>query len=304
LKNAVLITGASGLIGRRLTATLLQKGCRVSHLGRSSRTGEIPAYRWDPDRGSIDPRAFDGVDTLVHLAGAGIGDKRWTSARKREILESRVRSTALLVDFLRTHEHGVKTVIAASAIGYYGFGDGDTEFTEESAAGSDFLASVVVRWEQETERFKSLGLRLVKPRIGVVLSREGGALKEIVRPIQWGIGAPLGDGMQVMSWIHIDDLCGFMAYAMEHPHISGVYNAVAPYPVTNKALTYEIARQLKRSILLPPVPGFVLRLMLGQMADLVTKGSHVTGSRTATCGFQFRFPELSDALSDQLRKRA
>ncbi len=242
------------------------------------------------------------MDTLVHLAGAGIGDKRWTSARKQEILESRVRSTAILVDFLRTHEHSVKTVIAASAIGYYGFGSGTSIFTEESAAGSDFLASVVVRWEQETERFKELGVRLVKPRIGVVLSSEGGALKEIVRPIQWGIGAPLGDGKQIMSWIHIDDLCEFIAYTIEHAHTSGVYNAVAPHPATNKALTYEIARQLKRRIMLPPVPDFVLRLILGQMADLVTKGSKVVGFRTAACGFQFRFPDLRDALADQLRR--
>jgi uncharacterized protein (TIGR01777 family) len=298
LKHTVLITGASGLIGRRLTALLLQKGCRVYHLGRSAKTGVVPSFVWNPDKGELDPKAFDGVDTLIHLAGAGIGDKRWSADRKREILDSRIRSTALLVDFLGRTQHQVSTVVAASAIGYYGFGSGEEEFTEESTPGQDFLASVVVRWEQETERFRALGFRVVKPRIGVVLSGDGGALKEIVRPIRWGVGAALGDGTQWMSWIHIDDLCALIAYAIENPQVEGVYNAVAPQPVTNRELTLAIARQLHRKIILPPIPSFVLRTMLGEMADLVTKGSKVSGARIANMGFRFNFPHLPEALAD------
>lgn len=304
MKQSVLITGASGLIGRGLTATLLQKGCRVSHLGRTARAGEVPSFVWNPERGELDPMAFDGVDTLIHLAGAGIGDKRWSAARKREILESRIRSTALLVDFLKGTKHGVSTVVAASAIGYYGFGSDAEEFDEKCPAGRDFLASVVVRWEQETERFRSLGCRLVKPRIGVVLSRDGGALKEIVRPIRWGIGAPLGSGTQWMSWIHIDDLCALIAYAIENTQMDGVYNAVAPEPVTNLELTREIARQLHRKILLPPIPAFVLRALLGEMADLVTKGSKISGDRIANMGFRFQFPQLPQAIAHLLQRSA
>jgi uncharacterized protein (TIGR01777 family) len=302
LKHAVLITGASGLIGSRLTAILLQKGCRVSHLGRAAKAGLVPSYVWNPETGYLDPKAFEGIDTLIHLAGAGIGDKRWSVARKREILESRVRSTALLVDFLRSNQHGVSTIIAASAIGYYGFGTDDQEFTEGSAAGKDFLASVVVRWEQETERFRELGCRVVKPRIGVVLSAEGGALREIIRPIRWGVGAPLGTGNQVVSWIHIDDLCEFFAYALENPHMEGVYNVVAPKPVTNRELTVEIARQLRRKVWLPPVPSFALRLLLGEMADLVVKGSNITSTRITESDFKFRFPQLQDAIGSLLKQ--
>lgn len=264
----------------------------------------VPSYVWNPEKGDLDPKAFDGVDTIVHLAGAGIGDKRWSADRKREILDSRIRSTALLVDFLRSAKHEVRTVVAASAIGYYGFGSGEEEFTEESAPGRDFLASVVVRWEQETERFRALGCRVVKPRIGVVLSGDGGALKEIVRPIRWGVGAPLGTGTQWMSWIHIDDLCALIAYAIDNPQMEGVYNAVAPQPITNLGLTREIARQLHRKVFLPPIPSFVLRTMLGEMADLVTKGSKVSGARISIRGFQFRFPRLPEAIAHLLQPHA
>lgn len=300
MKHAVLITGASGLIGRRLTTALLQKGCRVCHLGRTARSGEVPSFVWNPDQGTIDPRAFEGIDTLIHLAGAGVGDKRWTASRKKEILESRIKSTALLAEFLKSSPNTVKTVIAASAVGYYGFGSANQEFTEESPAGGDFLASVVVRWEQETERFRELGYRIMKPRIGVVLSREGGALAEIVRPIRWGLGAPLGDGRQLMSWIHIDDLCALFIYAMDHPEMNGVYNAVAPTVTTNQELTRAIAARLRRRILLPPVPAFVLRGLLGEMADLVVKGSKVSAQRVLQSGFQFRFGRLGEALDDLL----
>ena len=300
MKHAVLITGASGLIGRRLTAKLLQNGCRVSHLGRTARAGDVPAFQWDPDRGFLDPQALEGINTIIHLAGAGIGDKRWSAARKREIVDSRVRTTSLLVDSLKGRQHEVTTVIAASAIGYYGFGSEAQVFTEQSPAGSDFLASVVVRWEQETERFRELGIRVVKPRIGVVLSEEGGALKEIIRPIRWGLGAPLGTGRQIMSWIHIDDLCAMIQYAMDQPNMEGVYNAVSPDPITNLDLTHEIARQLHRPVVLPKVPSLVLRLLLGEMADLVVRGSKVSGMRLLEAGFQFRFPHLRGALEDLL----
>jgi uncharacterized protein (TIGR01777 family) len=300
LTNSVLITGASGLIGQRLTELLLQKGCRVSHLGRSIRRGKIPSFVWDPDAGTIDNNAFNGIDTVIHLAGAGIADKRWSHARKKEILDSRLRSTALLVKSLKATHSSVKTVIAASAIGYYGFGNSDTVLNEESLPGSDFLSSVVVKWEQETDRIDSPGIRLVKIRIGIVLSERGGALKEIVRPVRWGVGASLGTGKQLVSWIHLDDLCEMFMMAIQQEQIAGVYNATAPNPVTNQNLTESIASVLGRRILLPNVPSFALHLLIGEMADLVLFGSWVSSKKIEQKGFKFRFPVLNGALRNLL----
>jgi uncharacterized protein (TIGR01777 family) len=297
LTNSVLVTGASGLIGRRLTEILLQKGCRVSHLGRVQRTGTVSSYRWDPETGYIDKEAIRGMDTIVHLAGAGIGDKRWSASRKKEILESRVKSSALLRDILATQSHGVKTVISISAIGYYGRGDETRTFTEEDSPGDDFLSSVVVDWERETQRLATDGLRLVTLRTGVVFSDRGGALPEIMRPIRFGVGAPLGTGKQWLSWIHIDDLCEMFAWAIERP-VSGVFNAVSPHPVSNAELTHALGRRMRRPLLLPPIPAWLLRLVLGEMADLVLYGSRVSCDRVVRSGFAFRFPECEKALDD------
>lgn len=195
---------------------------------------------------------------------------------------------------------GIKTVVAASAIGYYGFGvNGDT-LTEERSPGTGFLASVVVRWEEEMKKFQSPRLRLVRIRTGIVLSAQGGALKEIARPVRWGVGAALGNGRQIVSWIHIDDLCRLFAWALEQD-AEGVFNGVAPNPVTNRELTLAIAKRLGRSIWLPPVPGFVLRVLLGEMADLVLYGSRISSAKAMGKGFHFLFPDLEGALKDLLR---
>lgn len=297
MTNSVLVTGASGLIGGHLVEKLLQKGCRVSQLVRSGKAGLVPAYRWDPDTGYFDRKALEGVDTIVNLAGAGIADKRWTKSRKVEILESRLKSARLLRETLLAGSHSVKTVIAVSAIGYYGCGDERHAFTEEDEPASDFLASVVRQWEQETQPLTEAGIRLVTVRVGVVFSLRGGALPQIIRPVRYGLGAPLGSGRQLVSWIHIDDLCELFAWAISHP-VRGVYNAVAPEPVSNLELTKKLARRLNRPILLPPVPGFMMRLVLGEMADLVLTGSRVSSARAIRDGFQFRFPNCDQALDN------
>ncbi|MBL7847984.1 MAG: TIGR01777 family oxidoreductase [Cyclobacteriaceae bacterium] len=301
MTNSVLITGATGMIGRRLTAILLQKGCRVSHLGRKGSKGNVPSFQWDPDRGEIDVNAFKGIDTIIHLAGAGIADKRWSAERKHEILDSRVRSTQLLLEALRQNPHTVKTVVAASAIGFYGMGLDDKFYLEDSLPGSDFLAEVTRRWEEETVKFSTLGIRVVAIRIGIVLSTEGGALKEMIRPVAWGVGAPLGTGSQYVSWIHLDDLCKVFSMAVMNVSMQGVYNAVAPKPVTNRDLTYAIAEVLQRKIWLPPVPSFILKVLLGEMADMVTLGNRVSCQRLLDTGFTFEYPELKGALIDLVR---
>lgn len=299
IPKTVLITGASGLIGSQLTKMLLNEGCHVRHLSRSKKDGKVPSFVWDVDTGKIDDRAFESVDSIIHLAGAGIADKRWTAKRKNQILESRTKSTQLLFDKLKSSKHSVQTFISASAIGYYGFGE--KIFLEESEPGTDFLAEVVRQWEAEVDKIETLNIRTVKIRTGIVLSKEGGALKEIAKPIRYGVGASLGSGNQHMSWIHITDLCNMFLFALSNDHMRGVYNAVCPTWTTNSEITKAIAKVINRPLWLPAIPGFVLKIMLGEMADLVLKGSKVSADKIQNAGFTFAYPNLDDALKNLLR---
>lgn len=297
----ILVTGASGLVGSRLTEMLLEKGHHVSHLGRSKKTGSIPSFVWNVENKFIDLQALDGVDTIIHLAGAGIADQRWTAQRKKEILESRTHSTQLLVDTLKNQRHTVKTFVGASAIGYYGFGQGEEVFTEESKAGSGFLADVTREWEEQTNTIATLGLRLVKLRIGIVLSEKGGALAEMAKPIRFGVGAPLGSGKQYLSWIHIDDLCAMFIKAAEDQSLHGAYNGVGTNWVTNAELTKAIAHILNRPLWLPNIPTFVMNLILGEMAGMVLNGSKVSSAKIQKTGYQFKYLELNEALKSLLK---
>lgn len=290
------------MIGRRLTELLLQKGCRVSHLGRSRRPGHVPSFAWDLDRGTIEDGTFDGIDTVIHLAGAGIADKRWSISVKQEIRDSRIKSSALLNRHLKQNPHSVSTVVGASAIGYYGFGLRDDLLTEESPPGKDFLADVVVGWEKEVDRLETLGIRVVKIRIGIVLSEDGGALKEIARPIRWGIGAALGTGRQMVSWIHLDDLCEMFVMAVQLELMRGSFNGTAPSPVTNHQFTEAIAKTLRRKILLPNIPSTAMHLLIGEMADLVLFGSNVSCKKIQATGLEFHYPDLLAALKDLLAR--
>jgi uncharacterized protein (TIGR01777 family) len=303
MAKRILITGGSGLIGTRLTELLFQQGHDVAHVGRSQRPGRIPSYAWDVKKGTMDRRALDSVDAIVHLAGAGIADQRWTTVRKKEIIDSRVQSTALLYDVLNEGNHQVKSFVAASAIGYYGFGDDHAVFTEASPAGVDFLAQVTKQWEEASDKINLLGIRVIKLRIGIVLSEKGGALKSMATPIRLGLGAALGTGKQYLSWIHLDDLCGAFIKALDDASMQDVYNAVATRPVTNLEMTGAIAKILNKPLWLPAVPGFVLKLMLGEMAAAVTTGSKVSSEKIRKAGFTFQFTELEKALSDLFSRR-
>lgn len=298
-----MITGASGLIGKRLTELLLQKGHQVSHLGRKKSAGPVPSYVWDVKNGTLDINALKGIDTIIHLAGAGIADKPWTKERKREILESRTQSTQLLHTALKQNPNTVRAFISASAIGYYGFEASDKTFTENSEAGNDFLASVTRQWEEEVEKLKALPLRIAKIRIGIVLSEEGGALKPMLLPIKYFVGSPLGSGKQWMSWIHIDDLCSMFVHLIENEKLDGVYNATSPTAATNAEFTKAIAAVLKRPIWLPKVPEFVLKIVLGEMASLIIQGSKVSSAKIQESGFVFQHPTLQGALENLLAKR-
>lgn len=296
----VLIAGGTGLIGSRLTELLTQKDFEVSHLGRRQRSGPVPSFVWNVEKGMIDPTALTRVDAIINLAGAGVADMRWTAARKREILDSRTQSTALLDRELKKGGHRITTFISASGIGYYGLTTGNAWVSEESPPGNDFLAQVVCRWENEAERIQSSGVRVVIMRTGIVLSEKGGALKSIAAPVKFGFGAALGDGKQYLSWIHIDDVCAMFIKALEDESIRGTFNAVGLQPVTNQELTSVIARILKRPLWLPAVPGFALKLFLGEMASMVIYGAKVSAGKIERTGFKFQYTEIGDALKNLL----
>jgi uncharacterized protein len=297
----ILITGASGLIGTRLVFQLFQKGYDVSVLGRAKKTGQVKSYVWDISKRIIEREALQNVDTIVHLAGAGVMDKRWNEKRKKEILESRILSTRLLYEELQKQGHPVKNFISASAIGYYGFDDPDRIFTETDPPGKDFLADVTKQWEGEATKIEDLSIRVVRMRIGIVLSKEGGVLPAMLTPIKFLAGAPFGSGNQFISWVHIDDLCNMFIKAIEDEHMQGAYNAVAPFPVTNKELTYAIAKLARKPILIPSVPNAALKVLLGEMADLVLKGSRVSSRKIEQAGYDIKFKKIEDALHDLIK---
>lgn len=277
---------------------LLQKGYSVSHVGRSRRIDRVKSFVWDVKRRVIEPGAFKGIDTVIHLAGAGVAEKRWTPERKKEILESRTKSSELLYDELKKGHHAITSVISASAIGYYGVDDNEITYTEASPPGKDFLADVTRQWEESVDKIKSLNIRVTKVRIGIVLSEKGGTLKELAKPIKLFAGAPLGSGDQEISWVHIDDLCSMFIKAGEDETMSGPYNGTGPYPVTNRVLTKATAHVLKKPLILPLVPGFFLKILLGEMAEIVLAGSKVSSAKIQQTGFKFQFNTLEEALQD------
>lgn len=307
MAKTVLLTGGTGLIGTRLTELLQQKGYAVGLLVRDSTPkNRIPSgvstYAWDVRRGQIDDRALGAADYLIHLAGAGIADERWTDERKREILESRTKSTALLAEGLRRIAHLPQSFVSSSAIGYYGADTGAEWMSEQYTPGIDFMADVCVAWEAAADAVAALGIRTVKLRTGIVLSEKGGALAKLAAPIRKGVGAPLASGKQFQSWIHLDDVCRIYIEAMENQTWSGAYNAVGPNPVTNEVLTQTTAAVLRRPLWLPNVPEWALRTWFGEMAVVVTGGNYVLNQRIRLeTDFQYRFPELRPALEDLLR---
>ena len=301
MANKILITGASGLVGSRLTELLLKKGYEVNHLGRKKKSGNVPSFVWNIDTGEFDLAALDNVTAIVHLAGAGVADKRWTAERKKEILESRIKSTALLFNTLKANSHGVKTLVSASAIGIYGFAMSEEVFTEQSSPGTDFLAHVTEQWEHEVDTIQSLAIRTVKLRIGIVLARGGGALPQMALPIKLGVGSPLGPGKQYLSWIHLDDLCGMFIKSIEDSGMVGAYNAVVGWH-TNKELVAAIAHALKKPLWAPAVTGFVLKIVLGEMAAMVLNGSKVSSQKINATGFKPMFATIESALENLFAK--
>jgi uncharacterized protein (TIGR01777 family) len=303
-----LISGGTGLVGTRLSQQLADAGHEVIILSRKAhpKKGSIRYGVWDVQNQTIDPLAIQAADYIIHLAGAGVADKRWTAARKQEILDSRTQSSALLVKALKEIPHKVQAVISASAIGWYG---SDTAaslqngFTEDAPADKAYLGETCRLWEESISPIEAMGIRLVKLRIGIVLSTEGGALVEFRKPLMGGVAAILGSGQQMISWVHIHDLCAMFRFAAENELIAGVFNAVADTPVNNKTLTLALARQLRGRWFIPVyVPAFVLKLVLGEMSIEVLKSATVSNKKILAAGFHCQYPTIQTALQQLFPK--
>lgn len=298
----ILITGATGLIGTELVSLLLQNGISIHYLTTSKKNIESePNYQgfyWNPQQGIIDENCILGVDTIIHLAGASIS-MRWTQKNKQEIIESRTLSTNLLYRILKSNPHQVKHVVAASAIGIYP-NSLSAVYTEENKSVDDsFLGQVVVKWEEAVDNFKRLNIKVCKIRTGLVLSSKGGMLKELLKPIKFGLGSAHGSGKQWQSWIHIHDLVHMYHFAIQHQW-EGIYNAVAPNPVDNEELNKKIAKILEKPFFMPNVPEFMLRLVLGEMHILLISSQNVSSQKAQDNGFAFKFRTLDKALADLL----
>ena len=303
----VLITGGSGLVGTRLTEILMERGFTVSHLTRKVEEKTvggkpIKTYLWDIKKGIIDEKALLETDYLVHLAGAGIADENWSDERKKEIIESRTKSIDLIVSKLKVLSHRFISFVSASGIGYYGADTGDEHIAEQHIAGNDFVADCCVQWEGAADEIQALGIRTVKLRTGIVLSEKGGALPRLTQPVRWGVGAALGTGKQWQSWIHLDDLCELFIKSLTDQQMKGAYNAVAPNPVTNHELTKISAQVLNRPFWFPNVPAFALKLVFGEMANVILGGNYVLNQRIKQeTDFDYKYVDVRKALGDLLR---
>ena len=296
----VLITGATGLIGSKLVEECLDKGISVNYLTTSKDKIEssenYKGFYWNPDRGEINNACFQDVDAIVHLAGASIS-KRWTKSYKEEIIESRLVTTNFLYSQLKKESHQVKHFITASGINIYKSDFHLIHAETSKAIDTSFLANVVSTWENVADKFENEGLTVSKIRTGMVLDKNDGALPKLMQPVKLGFGAPIASGKQWQSWIHIEDIARLYVFVIKNK-LDGIYNAVAPQPVTNAEMTKRIAKELNKPLWLPNVPAFVLKMLLGEMATLVLSSQQVSCQKIEDAGFVFNFPTLKSALKD------
>jgi len=298
----VLISGGSGLVGAALTESLRSEGHTVARLVRPDGAASAGDIRWDPASGFVNLDAMEAADAVVNLNGASIGGGRWTPARKKILRASRVDSTRFLVESLERLKQKPRVFISASAIGYYG-NRGDEILTESSASGNEFLAALCRDWEAEALRAQSNGIRTVITRFGVILSSNGGALRQMLTPFKLGLGGRLGSGKQWMSWVALDDVIGILRAALSNEQASGPVNVVAPNPVQNSEFTRVLASVLHRPAIFP-APAFALRLAIGEMADaLLLSSQRVQSERSPAAGYAFRYENLEPALHAILAKR-
>jgi uncharacterized protein (TIGR01777 family) len=297
----VLITGASGLLGKMIADKLHNQGFQVLTLSRIKKEDKN-AFTWNVEKGEIDEEAVKNADYVIHLAGEGIADKKWTETRKKQIIESRTKSTYLLLRAIKNTKANIQAFISASAVGYYGAVNSEKIFTENDLPANDFLGQSCKAWEDSVDEISKLGIRTVKFRIGVVLSNKGGALPKMAAPFKYYMGAVLGDGKQYIPWVHINDVANAFLFALKNEQLNGVYNLVAPNGgVSNKEFSEKLSKALSKPMFLPPVPSFALKFVLGEMADVVLKGSKVSSQKLSDTGFMFEYCDLEMALQSLIK---
>lgn len=298
----VLITGATGLIGTELVSLLLQNGISVNYLTTSKNkiVNELNynGFYWSPEQGIIDENCLMGVDSIINLAGANIS-KRWTNSYKQEIIESRLLSSALLFKALKSNPNQVKQIVSASGTSIYPNSDSIIYDENSTQVNPSFLGNVVIKWEESTDKFASLGLKVCKLRTGIVLSSKGGALVEMLKTIQLGLGSSFGSGKQIQSWIHIHDIAALYYFAINND-LDGVYNAISPNPVTNEELTFTIAKVLKKPLFMPNIPKFMMSLFLGEMHELLFENRNLSAKKIIDKGFVFKYKTIGEALKNIL----
>jgi uncharacterized protein len=302
--QTILITGGTGMVGKALVKKLIAKNYHVIVLTRSLQnvhnTNNITYALWNVKAGTIDATAIQKADAIVHLAGAGVMDKKWDDAYKKEIEESRTMSSALLIKTMQQMPNNIKTFLSASAIGWYGPDKKANHFfTEDEPADNAYLGDVCKKWEQSVEAATALGVRVCKLRIGIVLSKNGGAYKEFRAPMKFGIASILGNGKQMVSWVHIDDLCNQFIFALEKTNLHGSYNAVAPSPVNNATLTHTIAKAVIGKYYLPLyVPTFMLKIILGSRSIEILKSTTVSSKKIIESGFAYSYTTIEEAVRE------
>lgn len=304
MKKNVLISGGSGFVGKHLTDLLLANGYSVSILSRSQKqnTEQVNYYQWDVDANFIDENAVLKADYIIHLAGEGIADKRWTTKRKEAIVKSREKSIHLIYKVLKNNNKKPEAFVSASGVGIYGAKNGSEICTENTPPAHDFLGSTCQKWEAAADTIASLGIRTVKIRTGLVLGKNEGFLKQLVPVFKLKLGSALGSGKQYMPWIHIDDLCGIYLKSLNNSKIKGAYNAAVLDNTTNTVFSKTLAKLFGYSMWLPNVPAFVMQLILGEMAQIVLTGQRVSSDKIESTGFKFQHTSLEEALRDCVLK--
>jgi len=304
MKKNVLISGGSGFVGRHLTNLLVDNGFSVSILSRSERknTPSVSYYKWDVSKQYIDEKAVLNADYIIHLAGENIAGARWTSQRKKQIIDSRVQSVNLMCSVLKNNNKKLDAFISASGIGIYGAINGDTICDETISPANDFLGITCQKWETAADTIANLGIRTVKIRTGLVLGKNDGFLNKLTPIFKLKLGSALGSGNQYMPWIHINDLCAIYLESLNNPSFVGAYNAAVTDDTTNSSFSKTLAKIYGYAIWLPNVPSFLIKIAMGEMAQLILKGRRVTSAKIEKLGFKFQFKSLELALRDCLEK--
>lgn len=297
----VLISGGSGLIGSELVKILRNKNYNIALLSRKISTSDIKTFLWDYERSFIDEKSIEFADAIIHLAGENISNKRWSEKQKKKIIESRVNTTNLLFDKIKNSSKKPEVIISASAIGFYGTFNSEKIFNEDDNAGNDFLAQTVKEWEQAVMQFNEIGIRTVILRTGVVISKDGGALPKMIAPVKYGLGAALGNGKQYVPWIEISDLANLYLFTLENSNTHSIYNAVSPDYINNIELMKTIARSLNKPFFFPNLPSFVMKLIYGEMSDILLKGSRVSSKKIEEAGFEFNYTDINSIMDSYFR---